>query len=121
VIEGPRRTAGAAPGPGNTLSDVSLGDGAHLAHIKCTLAQDRQPSRHLLATLGKASAYRVFQLTAATALVRNNLFAIFAGEGCQARHLRRLPRAGGEHIDTTLVIDHAVAPLRKPRACSRAC
>jgi Fe-S cluster assembly protein SufD len=109
VIEAHVALSGAAPGQANTLSDVSLGDGARLAHFKCTLAG--KTASHLatwLATLGKASAYRVFQLTAATALVRNNLFATFAGEGAKLDISGAFLGRGGEHIDTTLVVDHAV-------------
>jgi Fe-S cluster assembly protein SufD len=109
VIEAHVALPGAAPGQANTLSDVSLGDGARLTHVKCTLAGEA--ASHLatwLATLRKASAYRVFQLTAATQLVRNNLFTTFAGEGAKLDISGAFLGRGGEHIDTTLVVDHAV-------------
>src|SRR5436309_2970510 len=38
VIEAHVALRGAAPGQANTLSDVSVGDGAHLTHTKCTVA-----------------------------------------------------------------------------------
>jgi Fe-S cluster assembly protein SufD len=115
VIEAHVALAGAAPGQANTLSDVALGAGAHLAHVKVTLAGET--ASHLatwLATLGQAATYHAFQLTAATALVRNNLFATFAGEGGKLDISGAFLGRGAEHIDTTLVVDHAV-----PRCESR--
>ena len=115
VIEAHVALAGAAPGQANTLSDVALGDGARLAHVKCTLAGEA--ASHLatwMATLGRAATYHAFQLTAATGLVRNNLFITFAGEGAKLDISGSFLGRGAEHIDTTLVVDHAV-----PRCESR--
>ena len=115
VLEAHVALAGAAPGQANTLSDVSLGDGARLSHIKCTLAGET--ASHLatwLATLGKAATYHAFQLTAATGLVRNSLFVTFKGEGAKLDISGSFLGRGTEHIDTTLVVDHAV-----PRCESR--
>jgi Fe-S cluster assembly protein SufD len=115
VLEAHVALPGAAPGQANTLSDVALGDGARLAHLKCTLAG--QTASHLatwLATLGKAATYHAFQLTAATGLVRNNLFVTFKGEGGKLDISGSFLGRGTEHIDTTLVVDHAV-----PRCESR--
>ena len=48
VIEAHVALSGAAPGQANTLSDVALGAGAHLAHVKVTLAgETREPPGHL--------------------------------------------------------------------------
>jgi Fe-S cluster assembly protein SufD len=115
VIEAHVALQGAAPGQANTLSDVSVGDGAHLAHTKCTLAGES--ASHLatwLATLGKAATYHAFQLTASTGLARNNLFVTFKGEGAKLDISGAFLGRGAEHIDTTLVVDHAV-----PRCESR--
>ena len=115
VIEAHVALAGATPGQANTLSDVALGDGARLAHVKCTLAGEA--ASHLatwMATLGRAATYHAFQLTAATGLVRNNLFVTFAGEGAKLDISGSFLGRGAEHIDTTLVVDHAV-----PRCESR--
>ena len=115
VIEAHVALPGAAPGQANTLSDVSLGDGARLAHVKCTLAG--KAASHLatwLATLGKAATYHAFQLTAESGLVRNNVFATLKGEGAKLDISGSFLGRGTEHIDTTLVVDHAV-----PRCESR--
>jgi Fe-S cluster assembly protein SufD len=109
VIEAHLALPGAAAGQTNTLSDVKLGDGARLAHVKCTLAGEG--ASHLstwLATLGQACAYRAFQLTARSGLVRNNVFTLFKGEGAKLDISGAFLGRQTEHIDTTLVVDHAV-------------
>jgi Fe-S cluster assembly protein SufD len=109
VIEAHVALPGAASGQANTLSEVSVGDGARLAHITCTLSGPT--ASHLstsLATLGKAAVYRAFQLTASTGLVRNTVFAAFKGEGAKLDISGSFLGRGAEHIDTTLVVDHAV-------------
>jgi Fe-S cluster assembly protein SufD len=109
VIEAHLTLPGAAAGQTNTLTDVTLGNGAYLAHVQCTLAGEA--ASHLatwLATLGQASSYRAFQLTARSGLVRNNVFARFKGEGAKLDISGAFLGRAIEHIDTTLVIDHAV-------------
>jgi len=109
IIEAHVALPGAAPGQANALSEVSLGEGAHLAHVEVTLAGDA--ASHLatwLATLGKGATYRAFQLTAATGLSRSNVFATFKGEGAKLDISGLFLGRGTEHIDTTLVVDHAV-------------
>lgn len=109
IIEAHIALPGAGPGQANTLSEVSLGQGAHLAHAKCTLAGEA--ASHLatwIATLGQGATYRAFQLTTGTALVRNTLFATFRGEGGKLDISGLFLGRGAEHIDTTLVVDHAV-------------
>ena len=105
----------AAAGQTNTLSEVVLGDGAQVAHVKVTL--EGNGATHLaswMTTLGAEAYYRAFHLTAATALVRNSLFALFNGEGSKVDISGAFLGRATEHIDTTLVVDHAV-----PRCESR--
>ena len=109
IIEAHVALPGAAPGQANALSEVSVGEGAHLAHLEVTLAGDA--ASHLatwLATLGEKATYRAFQLTAATGLARSNLFVTFKGEGAKLDISGLFLGRGAEHIDTTLVVDHAV-------------
>jgi Fe-S cluster assembly protein SufD len=109
IIEAHVTLPGAAPGQANALSEVSLGEGAHLTHLEVTLAGDT--ASHLatwLATLGEKSTYRAFQLTAATGLARSNLFVTFKGQGAKLDISGLFLGRGAEHIDTTLVVDHAV-------------
>jgi Fe-S cluster assembly protein SufD len=71
----------------------------------------REASTHLastIVTLGARASYRVFQLTAATSLVRNHLSIAFAGEGGELDITAAFLGRGREHVDTTLVVDHAV-------------
>jgi Fe-S cluster assembly protein SufD len=109
IVEAHVTLPGAAPGQANTLTEVSVGEGAHLAHLEVTLAGES--ASHLatwLATLGEKATYRAFQLTAATGLSRSNLFATFKGEGAKLDISGLFLGRGAEHIDTTLVVDHAV-------------
>jgi Fe-S cluster assembly protein SufD len=91
------------------LSDVRLGRGAHLDHVKLTLAGTS--AAHLatwLLQLGEEARYHAFQLTAATGLARNTLLATFAGERAKFDFAGCFLGRGTEHIDTTLVVDHAL-------------
>ena len=110
VIEAYLTLPGAAAGQTNVLSELSLGAGAHLSHVKCTLGG--QGESHLATwtpVLAAGANYRAFQLTAATGLVRNSVVLTFRGEDAKADISGCFLGRGTEHIDTTLVIDHAVA------------
>jgi Fe-S cluster assembly protein SufD len=93
----------------NTSTDITLADGAEVAHIKCAANADE--SVHLASwavQIGKDASYRAFQLTAGTALARNQVFATFTGEGAKLDVSGCFLGRGSNHIDTTLEIDHAV-------------
>jgi Fe-S cluster assembly protein SufD len=109
LIEAHVALPGAAPGQANTLSEVSVGEDAKLAHLQVALAGTS--ATHLatwLATLGRGASYRAFQLTAGTGLARSNVLATFAGEGAKLDISGLFLACGAEHVDTTLVVDHAV-------------
>jgi Fe-S cluster assembly protein SufD len=109
IIEAHVALAGTAPGQANTLSEISLGDGAHLAHLEVALAGDAATQLATwLATLGAGATYRAFQLTAATGLARSNLFVTFKGEDARLDISGLFLGRETQHIDTTLVVDHAV-------------
>ncbi len=101
---------GAARGAlANIVTDVTLADGAACDHIKCLV--DTTGSTHLATwntKLGKDVTYRGFQLTASPALARNDINIMFAGEGSKLDLSGAFLARGSEHIDTTLVVDHAV-------------
>ena len=101
---------GAARGAlSNIVTDVTIGDGATCDHIK-SLA-DATASTHLATwttKLGKDATYRGFQLTASPALARNDINILFNGEGGKRDLSGAFLARGAEHIDTTLVVDHAV-------------
>ena len=109
VIEAHVVLPGAADGQANAISEVKAGAGADVTHIKLTL--DGTSTSHLagwVAELAADSTYRAFQLTAGTGLVRNHLLATFKGEGAKLDISGCFLGRGPEHIDTTLVVDHAV-------------
>ena len=110
LIEAHLRLPAAADGQSNTLSELRLGEGAQLSHIKVTLggAGESHVSTGLV-RLGADANYRAFQLTAATGLVRNGVGLTFDGEGGAADVSGCFLGRGSEHVDSTLVIDHAVA------------
>ena len=58
--------------------------------------------------LGAATHYRGFQLTSGLALARNQIAVTFAGEGSSIDLSGAFLGRGGDHIDTTMTIDHAV-------------
>ncbi|MBS0250478.1 MAG: Fe-S cluster assembly protein SufD [Proteobacteria bacterium] len=99
----------------NALTEVTVGNNAALHHAK--VAVDEGKALHLTScdvTLSADATYRNFQFSAGLGLARNGLNVIFEGEG------GKIDLSGGylarraEHIDTTLVVDHAV-----PRCESR--
>lgn len=110
LIEAHVALDGAASGAlTNVVTDVAIADGATCHHIKSLV--DRTGSTHLATwntRLGKDAAYRGFQLTASPALARNDIAITFAGEGSKLDLSGAFLAREAEHIDTTLVVDHAV-------------
>jgi len=99
----------AATGHSNVLTQIEVGEDASVLHAKLTL--EGVGATHLAswqATLGADAVYRVFQLTAGTGLVRNHLAPTFAGEGGRLDFAGCFLGRDAEHIDTTMVVDHAV-------------
>ena len=93
----------------NSCTDVTVAEAAEFTHIKCVA--DAGETTHLTTwatQIGKDASYRAFQLTAGTALARNQLFATFKGEGAKLDISGCFLGRGSDHIDTTLVVDHAV-------------
>lgn len=93
----------------NAVTDITVGERAAVAHIKCVA--DTGEATHLstwIAKVGKDAAYNVFQLTSGTGLARNQLFATFTGECAKLDASGVFLGRASDHIDTTLVIDHAV-------------
>jgi Fe-S cluster assembly protein SufD len=108
VIEAHVALHGAAPAQGNALSEIALAHAAEVDHLKLTLAGTS--ASHLatwMVELDEAARYRAFQLTAATGLFRNTLIATFAGERAAFDFTGCFLATAAEHVDTTLVVDHA--------------
>jgi Fe-S cluster assembly protein SufD len=110
LIEAHVALDGAAPGTlTNAVTDVTIADGAACDHIKSYV--DGAGSTHLstwTTRIGKDASYRGFQLTASPALARNDINVTFQGEGGKLDLSGAFLARAGEHIDTTLVVDHAV-------------
>lgn len=99
----------------NALSEVTVGKNAVLTHVK--IAASPGAAVHLAnwnVTLGAEATYRGFQYTSGQGLVRNQINAVYAGEGGKLDLSGAYLARGTEHVDTTLVVDHAV-----PRCESR--
>ncbi|MGH1418652.1 MAG: Fe-S cluster assembly protein SufD [Hyphomicrobiaceae bacterium] len=99
----------AAAGQMNTASEVDVGDGAHVDHIK--VAVDTGAVTHLaswIGRLGKDSQYHGFHHTQGVGLARNQMFVTFDGEGGDLDLSGSYLGRGTEHVDNTLVVDHAV-------------
>jgi Fe-S cluster assembly protein SufD len=99
----------------NALTEVTVGKGATLHHAK--VAVDEGKALHLSncdVTLEADATYRNFQFSAGLGLARNGLNVIFEGEGSKLDLSGAYLARHSEHIDTTLVVDHAV-----PRCESR--
>ncbi len=91
----------------NTALEIVVGDEAHVDHVKIT--GEGAGTLHvssLMAAVGAHARFNEFLFTTAAAVVRNQLFVHFKGEGTVAgiRGATLLQRR--QHADTTLVIDH---------------
>ena len=109
VIEVHVSLSGAEASQSNSVLEIAVGDGAALTHMLVGL--EGLSATHIetiIATLGARATLKSFQLTASTGLARNQMFTRFAGEGAKLDISGLMLAGGREHIDTTLVIDHAV-------------
>jgi Fe-S cluster assembly protein SufD len=96
-------------GQTNALTQVTVGDGAHLTHVKA--APEGGRATHLsnwIARLGAQATYRAFQMSSGLALCRNQLSVVFQGEHAKLDISGVFLGRDGDHIDTTLVVDHPV-------------
>jgi Fe-S cluster assembly protein SufD len=92
----------------NTALELFVGDGAHVDHVKIT--QERASALHLSslrAAIGAQARFNAFTYTTGGAVVRNQLFLRFDGEGTLANIRGATLLNGRQHVDTTLVADHA--------------
>lgn len=93
----------------NSVVEMSTGAGSELRHVLVGL--EGAAATHvetLAATIGADAVFKSFQFTAGTGLARNQTFARFAGENASLDVSGLMLGRGRQHIDTTLVIDHAV-------------
>jgi Fe-S cluster assembly protein SufD len=93
----------------NTVLELEVGDDAHVDHIKIT--GEGAGTLHLstlMAAIGAHARFNAFLFTTGGAVVRNQAFVRFNGEGTIAHIGGANLLRGRQHADTTLVADHAV-------------
>jgi len=99
----------AEAGQTNAVTEVSVANEAHVNHVKCIA--DTGSVTHLanaMVSIGTGANYRIFQHTQGAGLVRNQSFVTFAGEDAKLDLSGSFLAHGAQHVDTTLVVDHAV-------------
>lgn len=92
----------------NNALELVVGDGAIVDHVKLIL--DGEKALHistLMAALGKDAVFNDFSFASGGAVVRNQLFMRFDGEGTKADVRGATLVKGKQHVDNTLVADHA--------------
>lgn len=93
----------------NAVLELEVGDEAHVDHVKITGAgAGALHVSTLMAAVGAHARFNEFLFTTGGAVVRNQVFVRFAGEGTVASIRGASLLKGRQHADTTLVADHAV-------------
>jgi Fe-S cluster assembly protein SufD len=85
-----------------------VGDGAQVDRIK--IGNEGATALHvatIMASIGAKASYREFTFTSGGAVTRNQLFLRCAGEGSNVRVAGANLIKDRQHVDSTLVIDHA--------------
>ena len=92
----------------NAALELFVGDNAHVDHVKIvTEGAEALHVSTLAAAVGAHARFNTFTFTAGGAVVRNQLFLKFDGEGTVAGIRGATLLKGRQHADTTLVADHA--------------
>jgi Fe-S cluster assembly protein SufD len=91
----------------NAVLELSVGDGAHVDHVKIIgEGADALHVSTLAAAIGAKARFNSFTFTVGGAVVRNQLFLNFDGEGTVAGIRGATLIKGRQHADTTLVANH---------------
>jgi Fe-S cluster assembly protein SufD len=90
----------------DTALELIVADGATFDHLKLTHARSLHLSS-LLAEVGARAKFNSFAFTTGSPLVRNQSFIRFAGDNTEAAIGGVSLLKGREHVDNTLVINHA--------------
>ena len=94
----------------NTVLELKVGDEAHVDHIKITgTGAGALHVSTLMAAIGAHARFNEFLFTTGGAVVRNQAFVRFDGEGTIAGIRGASLLKGRQHADTTLLADHATA------------
>lgn len=97
-----------AAGQANTALEIRVADGAAVEHVKTVDAGALHLSS-LMASVGAGATFNTFAFTAASTLTRNQMFLRFAGKDTKANIGGATLARGREHVDNTLLIDHAAS------------
>jgi Fe-S cluster assembly protein SufD len=92
----------------NAALEIVVGDEAALDYVKLTTEGDK--ALHvatLMAVIGAKARANTFAFTTGGAVVRNQMFVRFDGEGTKVALRGASMLKGRQHVDSTLVIDHA--------------
>jgi Fe-S cluster assembly protein SufD len=91
----------------NAALELFAGDGAHVDHVKIIGEGDKALHvSSLAAAIGAHARFNTFSFTAGGAVVRNQLFLKFDGEGTLAAIRGAALLRDSQHADTTLIADH---------------
>jgi Fe-S cluster assembly protein SufD len=91
----------------NAALELFAGDRAHVDHVKIIgEGADALHVSTLAAAVGAHARFNSFTFTAGGAVVRNQLFLKFDGEGTVAGIRGATLLKGSQHADTTLIADH---------------
>jgi Fe-S cluster assembly protein SufD len=103
----------------NTALELVLGPGARVNHVK--VGSEGLSALHLstvMAELGPRAVLNDLSFTTGGAVNRNQLFVNFAGEQAQLTANSATLIKGRQHVDTTIVVDHA-APGGRSRELNK--
>jgi len=93
----------------NNALELEIGDGAKVDHVK--IGTEGSRALHistLMAALGARGEFNDLSFTTGGAVVRNQLHVRYAGEGAAATIGGANLIKARQHVDTTMVVDHAV-------------
>jgi Fe-S cluster assembly protein SufD len=94
----------------NSVLELAIGDGATVNHVKIGLDGDAALRVSSLGvSVGAKANYKDFAFTTGGAVVRNQTFVRFGGEGTDATIAGASLLKNKQHVDNTLVINHAAA------------
>jgi Fe-S cluster assembly protein SufD len=93
----------------NSVTTTSIAKGGRLDRVKLEAESAKaQHLSHVIATLDAQAIFNDFTFTAGAALSRQNGNIVFKGEHAKAHVSGSYLLGGKQHVDTRLVVDHAV-------------
>lgn len=97
---------GAGEGQSNALTDMAVGDGASVTHVKVLATARETHVSTWIVNVGTEANYRGFQYNESPALARNQAFVTLGGANSKLDFSGAFLARGTEHVDTTLEVDH---------------